>query len=255
VDSFAPDSPLVDFVRASPNHGERRGRAPDSIVLHYTGMPTAEGALDQLCNPKAEVSSHYFVYEDGRIAQLVAEDRRAWHAGRSCWAGETDMNSASIGIEIVNPGHDGGAPPFPDIQIDAVIRLCRDIMARRNIPPTRILAHSDIAPGRKVDPGENFPWEALAAAGVGLWRPPAPRADGLVLAHGAVGAPVLSLQERLAAFGYGLEPTGVYDAATETIVAAFQRRWRPERIDGMADVSTFATLAALCDDGGHAKPR
>jgi N-acetylmuramoyl-L-alanine amidase len=245
MDSFSPDSPLVDFVQASPNHGERRGRTANCIVLHYTGMPTAEGALDQLCNPSAEVSSHYFVYEDGRIAQLVPEARRAWHAGRSCWAGETDMNSASIGIEIVNPGHDGGAPPFPDIQIDAVIRLCADIMQRWEIPPARLLAHSDIAPGRKVDPGENFPWDRLAAKGVGLWRPPAPLCDGLMLARGATGAPVRALQVRLAAFGYGIEETGVYDAATETIVAAFQRRWRPEKIDGVADVSTVATLAAF----------
>jgi N-acetylmuramoyl-L-alanine amidase len=245
VDSFAPDSPLVDVVHASPNHGDRRGRTPDCIVLHYTGMPTAEGALALLCDPGAEVSCHYFVYEDGRIAQLVPEARRAWHAGRSSWAGETDMNSASVGIEIVNPGHDGGAPPFPDAQIDAVTRLCADIMRRLGIPPARMLAHSDIAPGRKIDPGEKFPWERLAAAGVAVWRAPAPFHDGLVMARGATGAPVRVLQAKLAALGYGVEATGEYDAATETVVAAFQRRWRPARIDGAADASTMATLAAL----------
>jgi N-acetylmuramoyl-L-alanine amidase len=245
MNSFSPDSSMVDFVRPSPNRGERRGRAPDSIVLHYTGMPTAAGALALLCDPAAEVSCHYFVFEDGRVAQLVPEALRAWHAGRSSWLGETDMNSTSIGIEIVNPGHDGGLPPFPDAQIAAVIRLCADIIARRNIAPARILAHSDIAPGRKVDPGENFPWERLARAGIGIWRAPAPLSDGLVLARGATGGPVRALQVALAAFGYGIDITGDYDSRMETVVAAFQRRFRPERIDGVADKSTVATLANL----------
>jgi len=244
MDSFAPDSPLVDFVQASPSHGDRRGRAADSIVLHYTGMPTAEGALAQLCDPRAEVSSHYFVFEDGRIAQLVPEGRRAWHAGRSSWFGETDMNSTSIGIEIVNPGHDGGLPPFPEAQIAAVIALCRDIISRRDIAADRILAHSDIAPGRKVDPGEKFPWPRLAAGGVGLWRTPALDVDGMILAYGATGDAVAMLQRDLAALGYGLEQTGVYDARTKTVVEAFQRRWRPQRIDGVADAGTRATISA-----------
>ena len=241
MDSFAPDTPLVSLVRPSPNHGERRV-ALDAIVLHYTGMPTAEGALDLLCSPAAEVSCHYVVLEDGGVVQLVPEARRAWHAGRSSWFGETDMNSASIGVEIVNPGHDGGLPPFPRQQIDAVIALCRDIIARRAIAPERILAHSDIAPGRKVDPGEKFPWAALAAAGVGLWREPAPICEGPIFARGATGVAVANLQRRLAALGYGLEATGDYDARTEAVVAAFQRRWRPARVDGVADASTVATL-------------
>lgn len=244
MDSFPPDSARVAFVQASPNHGDRRGRAIDCIVLHYTGMPTAEGALAQLCNPRAEVSSHYFVFEDGRIAQLVPEERRAWHAGRSSWFEETDLNSASIGIEIVNPGHDGGLPPFPEAQIAAVIALCRDIVARRAIAPDRILAHSDIAPGRKVDPGERFPWTQLAAEGVGLWRAPAPDSPGLILAFGATGAPVTALQQNLAALGYGLDQTGLYDARTKIVVEAFQRRWRPQRVDGVADAGTRATIAA-----------
>ena len=242
MDSFPPDSALVAFVQASPNQGDRRGRAPDCIVLHYTGMPTAEGALAQLCNPKAEVSAHYFVFEDGRVAQLVPEDRRAWHAGRSSWFDDTDLNSASIGVEIVNPGHDGGLPPFPDAQIDAVIALCRDVIARHAIAPERILAHSDIAPGRKVDPGEKFPWARLAAAGVGLWREPAPDMPGLVLGSGATGAAVSSLQRDLRALGYGLEETGHYDERTKTVVEAFQRRWRPQRIDGVADPGFRATI-------------
>ncbi len=243
---FAADSPLVDFVRASPNHGERRGRAaPDAIVLHYTGMPTAEGALDRLCAADAQVSCHYFVFEDGRIAQLVPEARRAWHAGLSFWAGENDMNSASIGIEIVNPGHDGGAPPFPRAQVEAVARLCADIMERRAIAPERVLAHSDISPGRKVDPGEAFPWEVLAAAGLCLADPAPAARDGMTLARGATGAPVRALQEALARFGYRCEATGVYDAATETVVAAFQRRFRRARVDGVADVRTRAAVESL----------
>ena len=242
MDRFPPDTPLVDLIRPSPNHGDRRGRRADAIVLHYTGMPTAEGALDRLCDRAAEVSAHYFVFEDGRIAQLVPEERRAWHAGRSSWAGETDMNSASIGIEIANPGLDGGAPPFPAAQIAAVTRLCADIMRRRAIPRERLLAHSDVSPGRKIDPGEMFPWRGLAEAGVGLWREPAPDKPGLVLARGATGAPVHTLQARLALFGYGLVATGVYDAATETVVAAFQRRYRPARVDGVADPATAATI-------------
>ena len=244
MESFRPDSALVACVQASPNHGDRRGRAPDCIVLHYTGMPTGDGALAQLCNPKAEVSAHYFVFEDGRIVQLVPEERRAWHAGRASWFGETDMNSASIGVEIVNPGHDGGLPPFPDAQITAVIALCRDIAARRAIAPERILAHSDIAPGRKVDPGERFPWAQLAAEGVGIWREPAPDAPGLILARGAIGAVVSALQRDLRALGYGLDETGAYDARTKIVVEAFQRRWRPQRVDGVADPSVRATIAA-----------
>lgn len=244
MDSFAPDSALATLVQASPNHGDRRGHAIDCIVLHYTGMPTAEGALAQLCNPKAEVSSHYLVFEDGRIAQLVPEERRAWHAGRSSWFAETDLNSASIGIEIVNPGHDGGLPPFPEAQIDAVIALCRDIIARRAIAPERILAHSDIAPGRKVDPGERFPWARLAAQGVGLWRAPVADRPGLILGFGATGEAVSALQRDLAALGYGVDQTGLYDARTKIVVEAFQRRWRPQRIDGVGDAGTRATVAA-----------
>ncbi|MFV0281233.1 MAG: N-acetylmuramoyl-L-alanine amidase [Rhodoblastus sp.] len=244
MDSFAPDAAPVAFVQPSPNHGDRRGRTPDCIVLHYTGMPGADGALARLCDPEAEVSAHYLVFEDGRIAQLVPEDRRAWHAGRSSWFAETDMNSVSIGIEIANPGHDGGLPPFPEAQIGALVALCRDIVARRAIAPTRILAHSDIAPGRKIDPGEKFPWAHLAAEGVGLWREPAPDRNGLILAFGATGPAIARLQRDFRALGYGLEETGVFDARTKIVVEAFQRRWRPARIDGVADAGLIATVRA-----------
>jgi N-acetylmuramoyl-L-alanine amidase len=240
-----PDSPVASAFLASPNHGERRGYgAPDCVILHYTGMPTGGEALAWLCDPASELSCHYFVWEDGRVDQLVAEDRRAWHAGRSLWKGVSDLNSASIGIEIVNPGHDAPTP-FPDAQIHGVIALLRDIVARRAIAPERILAHSDIAPARKIDPGENFPWEKLWRAGLGHWTPPAPIAGEALYARGQEGPPIRALQALLALYGYGVDLTGVYDAQTQIVVAAFQRHFRPERVDGEADASTVATLRAL----------
>jgi N-acetylmuramoyl-L-alanine amidase len=210
-------------------------------------MPTAEGALALLRDPASQVSAHYFVGESGEVAQLVAEDKRAWHAGLSFWRGESDLNSASIGVEIVNPGHDGALPPFPRRQIDAVIGLCRDIAARRAIRPERILAHSDIAPARKRDPGEKFPWDVLARAGVGHWTDPAPVVGGALIGAGQEGPPIRALQAMLALYGYGVELTGVYDRQTRTVVTAFQRHFRRERVDGEADSSTIATLRALID--------
>jgi N-acetylmuramoyl-L-alanine amidase len=241
---MTPDSPLVETCRPSPNHGERL-KPLDALVLHYTGMPTGEAALDLLCSPAAQVSCHYLVWEDGRIWQLVEESRRAWHAGKSFWAGETDMNSRSIGMEIVNPGHDGGLPPFPDAQINAVSALCRDICARRGIKPERVLAHSDIAPARKTDPGEVFPWERLA--GIGHWIAPQPILHGPVHDLGAKGPAVADLQVMLASYGYGVETSGVYDDATRIVVAAFQRHFRPEWVDGVADISTIETLRRLLE--------
>src|SRR5687768_1791753 len=174
MSDFQPDSSVVAEVVASATHDERKnGRAPDIILLHYTGMQSAEEALERLCSPESKVSSHYFVFEDGRIVQSVPESRRAWHAGVSHWAGETDINSSSIGIEIANPGHDFGYPDFPKRQIAAVIALCRGIITRRGIRPERVLAHSDVAPSRKQDPGEKFPWRLLAESGVGIWVKPA----------------------------------------------------------------------------------
>ncbi len=159
VSEFRPDSCVVAEVKASPNHGERKGDAkPDMIVLHYTGMRDSKLALEHLCSPLSEVSAHYVVMEDGHIVQCVPESRRAWHAGVSSWAGETDVNSCSIGIEIANPGHDYGYPDFPRRQIAATIALCRSIFTRHRIPADRVVAHSDIAPTRKKDPGEKFPW-------------------------------------------------------------------------------------------------
>ncbi len=175
-----PDCPLVAELCPSPNHGERIGcAAPDMILLHYTGAPAGEQreewladpggqALAWLVNPAASVSAHYLVHEDGRIVQLVSEARRAWHAGLASWRGVSDINSCSIGIEIVNLGHEAGLPDFPQAQVATVIALCKSAMARHGIAPKRVLAHSDVAPGRKVDPGERFPWDELALEGVGL---------------------------------------------------------------------------------------
>jgi N-acetylmuramoyl-L-alanine amidase len=217
------------------------------LLLHYTGMKTAEAAIDRLCDPEAKVSSHYVVDEDGSIVQLVDEDRRAHHAGVSHWAGESDINSASIGIEIVNPGHEHGYRAFPDVQIAAVIALCRDVADRWSIVPERVLAHSDVAPARKTDPGELFPWDRLAAAGVGHWIGPEPVAEGPAYRLGDEGPPVTALQALLAHYGYGVPLTGVFDAATEAVVAAFQRHFRPDRVDGVADRSTIVTLKRLSD--------
>ncbi len=204
------DSPLAARFLDSPNRGERRGRGrPDCLILHYTGMPTGEAALKVLLDPASELSAHYFVWEDGAIDQLVKESERAWHAGKASWKGESDLNSASIGVEIVNPGHDGGSPPFPVHQIAATIALARDVCARWGIAPERVLAHSDVAPSRKQDPGEAFPWERLWAGGVGHWTEPAPLSGGALFAHEEEAPPVRALQAMLALYGYGVGITGV----------------------------------------------
>jgi N-acetylmuramoyl-L-alanine amidase len=244
--TFTPDSSIASDVIPSPNHGERSpGRMPDMILLHYTGMPDAEGALARLCTAGTDVSAHYVVLEDGRIVQCVPEAKRAWHAGIASWAGEDDINSCSIGVEIVNRGHDWGYPEFPLRQIAAVIALCRGIMLRRNVPAHRVLAHSDVAPSRKKDPGEKFPWHSLANSGVGHWVQPAPIIGGEGIKSGTINEGVRDLQQALARYGYGISTSGKYDIATTEVVTAFQRHFRPARVDGIADHSTLATLKAL----------
>ncbi|ASY63712.1 N-acetylmuramoyl-L-alanine amidase [Sinorhizobium sojae CCBAU 05684] len=215
------------------------------ILLHYTGMETAASALDWLCREESQVSCHYFVHEDGRVDQLVSEGRRAWHAGKSLWKGESDVNSRSIGIEIANPGHPGGLPDFPQAQVSAVIHLCRDCGARWRIAPERVLAHSDVAPIRKVDPGEKFPWNELFRQGVGHWVEPAPVGGGRFFQRGDRGQPVEALQSMLSLYGYGIEVTGNFCEQTEGVVAAFQRHFRQSRVDGIADISTIDTLHRL----------
>lgn len=245
MSGFAADQPGSE-VRPSPNFGPRRGLiVPDMLILHYTGMASGPAAEDWLCNAESEVSSHYLVHEDGRIVQMVREADRAWHAGKSSWHGASDINSCSVGIEIVNPGHTLGYRGFPKRQIDAVIGLCAGICDRHGIRPERVLAHSDVAPGRKVDPGEKFPWRRLAAAGIGHFVPPGPVRHGAVLAEGDAGAAVEQLQTLLSLYGYGIAITGVFDERTRIVVEAFQRHFRPRRVDGIADGSTTRTLSRL----------
>lgn len=232
-------------VRPSPNFGERQAGPPDMLLLHYTGMDDADEALSWLCSENSQVSAHYFVFEDGRTVQMVAEDKRAWHAGASYWKGETDNNSRSVGIEIANPGHQGDYRVFPDAQIEAVIRLCRHCVDRWAIVPERVLAHSDIAPQRKQDPGEKFPWRSLFEAGIGHWVEPSTATGGRFFQMGDQGQPIEALQAMLAYYGYSSEITGLFDESLKANVAAFQRHFRPARVDGIADVSTIETLHRL----------
>lgn len=242
---FTPDSAFVDEVRFAPNVNEREGGPADMLLLHYTGMPEGEKALKWLCMEVSKVSCHYFVFEDGRIVQSVPESKRAWHAGVSSWQGEEDNNSRSIGIEISNPGHEHGYVPFADSQIEAVIKLSNDICARNNIVPERVLAHSDIAPSRKEDPGELFPWDQLYAAGIGHWVPEEPLGDGRFFQLGEQGEPIAALQSMFAIYGYGLDVNGIFDEKTQDVVTAFQRHYRQSKVDGVADASTIATLHHL----------
>ncbi len=239
--------------RPSPNH-DGRGEPPriDMLVLHYTGMQSAAVALDRLCDPAARVSCHYLVDEDGTVWRLVPEARRAWHAGVSYWAGGRELNYVSLGIEIVNPGHEWGYRPFPDPQMAAVEALCRDLVARHRIPPDRVVGHSDIAPERKSDPGELFNWLRLARAGVGIW--PEPAAD-LPPQRGR-GVGVVARVRALASLArIGYEVVAGNEAPA---LAAFQRRFRPARWDGRLDAETAARLAevhAAYDEARHAQAR
>jgi len=242
-----PDSNLVAALQPSPNAGERRLRArPHLVVLHYTGMASADQAIDWLANPKSKVSCHYVIDEDGRITQMVPESLRAWHAGASHWAGETDVNSVSVGIEIQNPGHDRGYPDFPLPQMQAIAVLCRDIAERRGIRPEGILAHSDVSPGRKIDPGEKLDWAWLASEGVGHWVEPAPLdAARAELIPEEQTAAIVEAQTLLCRYGYDVEPGGTLDARTRIVVKAFQLHFRPARVDGNLDRPTFDTLTRL----------
>ncbi|WP_457298810.1 peptidoglycan recognition protein family protein [Phyllobacterium sp. P5_D12] len=245
MSTFEPDQPRAN-VHASPNFGPRKdGKRPSMLILHYTGMETGEAAESWLANPQSEVSAHYVVYENGRIVQMVPESQRAWHAGQSSWKGETDINSCSIGIEIVNGGPLLGFPDFPERQIEAVIDLCKGIVTRHSIRRENVLAHSDIAPARKIDPGEKFPWPALYDAGIGHWVGPSPVRGGRFFSLGDEGQPVEALQSLLALYGYGVPIDGVFGSSTQLGILAFQRHFRPEKVDGVADVSTIETLHKL----------
>ncbi|MEM1316806.1 MAG: N-acetylmuramoyl-L-alanine amidase [Pseudomonadota bacterium] len=246
--TFTADSPHVDEIREAVNFGERRGvQRPDILLLHYTGMDSGEGALEWLCCKESGVSCHYLIFEDGRTVQMVPERLRAHHAGKGSWEGHDDVNSRSIGIEIVNGGHPAGLPEFPQLQMDAVARLSRDIIERYTIADHRVLGHSDTAPGRKVDPGEAFDWRWLSQQGVGLWVEPAQGGSGLFLQEGDHGDPVQALQGMLELYGYGVETSGHFDRGTRNVVEAFQRHFLPRHVDGVADLATISTLKALLD--------
>lgn len=226
--------------RPSPNQAARPEPARiDMLVLHYTGMQSAEAALERLCDPAARVSAHYLVEEDGALWQLVPESRCAFHAGRSFWHGETDLNRVSIGVEIANPGHEWGYRPFPAPQMAAVEDLCRAILARHAIPPDRVVGHSDIAPDRKTDPGELFDWAQLAKAGIGIWPRPFPPATSR-RGRGTEARERAAALADLAAIGYCVEP-----GKEEIALQAFQRRFRPTLSDGRLDGETAARLAEL----------
>ncbi|MEM6711072.1 MAG: N-acetylmuramoyl-L-alanine amidase [Pseudomonadota bacterium] len=237
--------PAFSAVVPSANFNGRDGAPVDILLLHYTGMRDDEAAVRWLADPRSEVSCHYVVHEDGRIIAMVDEEERAWHAGQGSWKGITDINARSVGIEICNPGHNHGYRSFPDVQIDAVINLSKAIIARHDIAAEHVLAHSDIAPNRKEDPGELFPWDRLYAEGVGHYVQPAPSEDGRFMGVGDQGEPVAALQNMLKLYGYDVETHGTFDQATQAVVRAFQRHFRPARIDGVADSSTVSTLHHL----------
>lgn len=214
----------------SPNF-DARDRVVDMLVLHYTGMKTGAEALARLCDPAAKVSAHYTIDRDGRIYAHVPEEMRAWHAGVSYWAGEKNVNGRSVGIEIVNPGHEFGYVPFADVQIAALIDLADGIVKRHAIPAARVLGHSDVAPARKADPGELFPWRTLADFGLGIWP------------NGTAAPLEEPVEKALSRFGYGVAPD--VDVPVKDVITAFQRHFRPSCVDGVADAESQALLGAL----------
>lgn len=249
--STKPDTGVACQWRDAVNFDERAEAAQiELLVLHYTGMQSGQGALDWLCSEKSRVSCHYFVFDDGHVVQCVREAKRAWHAGVSSWRGLDDINSRSVGIEIANPGHQFGYKHFPRKQMQAVSGLSRDIVRRNGIALRNVVAHSDIAPMRKQDPGELFSWKQLALNGAAIWVPASRAKSGragseLALRGGDRGEAVLALQQQLARYGYGVQPNSVYDDMTKACVIAFQRHFRQAKIDGIADPSTRRTLARL----------
>ena len=230
------------IVRPSPNHDER-GVPVDMLILHYTGMRSAQEAIDRLRDPEAAVSSHYVVDEDGTVFRLVPEDRRAWHAGISFWRGHTALNARSVGIEIVNPGHEWGYRDFPVLQLAAVCDLSLEILARHPIPARNVIGHSDVAPDRKQDPGERFDWQSLAANGVGLWPEDVPDLGTGGIVRDA--ASLWDVRRALRAIGYDVAPEGALDPALSLVLRAFQRHWRPEAVTGQADAGTLARLLGV----------
>jgi N-acetylmuramoyl-L-alanine amidase len=247
---WEPDSRYVDEVVASANIGERRGGGrPRFLIMHYTGLESFQRSIDVLRDPSCEVSCHYVVDTDGRVVQMVREADRAWHAGLSFWQGETDINSWSIGIEIQNPGHACGYPDFAEAQMRTVENLAGDIIARHQVRPEHVLAHSDIAPQRKDDPGEKFDWQRLSRKRIGHWVPPRP-----IVGHQPAAEcfeaeiatdQIKHCQSLLRRYGYEVADTGQFDEVTRRVIIAFQRHFRPARVDGLPDGSTIGTLEDL----------
>lgn len=235
-------------ITPSPNFDHRQPlegmTAPtiDTIILHYTGMPTADEAMGRMCNPASEVSAHYCIYEDGTLHQLVDPDFRAWHAGVSYWQGREYLNHSSIGIELVNPGHDHGYQPFPDAQIDKLMNLLAALANRYAIEEHRFIGHSDVAPDRKIDPGELFPWQTLAENGFGLWPSGNTNDETILLKKDMIGPDVASLNRSLAAVGYSVPVQEQFSLFTEQALAAFQRHWRPTCVNALLDVGTSNAL-------------
>jgi N-acetylmuramoyl-L-alanine amidase len=236
-DGPAGGSIMSDAVDCPSPNFDDRALPVTMIVLHYTGMADGPSAIARLCDPAAKVSSHYVIDEEGQVLNLVPEEKRAWHAGRSYWRGIDDVNSASVGIELVNPGHEFGYRPFPEAQMGALIPLVADIVARHGITRGNIVGHSDIAPARKTDPGELFDWERLAALRLALPRP----YKHLIDPHWTDSGFFLALER----FGYDV-------ADASAAVRAFQRRYRPENIDGVIDGQTRAILLSLLTGGDKA---
>lgn len=234
----------------SPNHGPRDTSQPvDMLVLHYTGMKSAQEALQRLCDEASSVSAHYLIEEDGTLHALVPETRRAWHAGVSSWRGRTDVNNRSIGIELVNPGHEFGYRPFPEAQMAALIELCRAVLSRHPIPARNVVGHADVAPLRKEDPGELFDWKRLASEGIGLWP------TDLEAFPTEQPPSIGDVQDQLAAIGYAAPRSGVLDEATAKALVAFQRHYRPADLSGTPDSETWALLKAVrvCTDADRSR--
>lgn len=222
----------------SPNQGPRPADSPiDMLILHYTDTIDAASALSILLDPARKVSAHYLVEEDGMIRSLVPESQRAWHAGVSAWGSATDINDRSIGIEIVNPGHSNEYRPFPEPQMQSLVVLVKEIVQRHKISPTRVLAHSDIAPQRKKDPGELFDWQRLAAEGLAVWPNKVRPRDQV--------SPINEIQAKLAKFGYAVPQSGILDDETRQVIVAFERHFRPSLLSGIPDTENEAILDAL----------
>lgn len=238
---------MKQIDRPSPNQSSREGVVVDTLVLHYTGMRTAEEALERLTDAASQVSAHYTVGEDGTVYAHVPEAQKAWHAGVSHWRGRDGVNAFSIGVEIVNPGHEFGYRAFPKSQMDAVLELTQAIVQRHAIPVRNVVAHSDIAPTRKEDPGELFDWPLLAKNGVGVWPnfPYRSLSNINLLMAGDEGERVRSMQRRLQEYGYGITTTGRFDEITRSTTIAFQRHFRPQDFSGVWDTDSDARLDEL----------